>query len=99
MTPGGTFLLSNASPSGWTHVVLNYIGLEDGQGIWIYYDGVQTGSDTTRNPNSYETGDGRIVIGRLYTEWDTNYASVQLDELIFFNTKLTDSEIRMLADF
>ena len=85
------------SPSGWTHFIINYIGSEDGEGIRIYYDGVRRENDTSMNLNSFNTGDGRIVIGRVYTDIDDRYASVQLDELIFFNIKLSDSEISILS--
>ena len=36
--PYGLFWMSVAVPSGWTHVVLNYIGPNNGQGIRIYHD-------------------------------------------------------------
>ena len=48
---------------------------------------------------SFNTGDGRIVIGRRETDSDDNYGSGQLDELIFFNKKLSESEITMLSQF
>ena len=85
--------------SDWTHVVINYIGSDNGEGIHIYYDGVEAGSDTSKFAASYGIGDSRIVIGRLYTDRDERYASVELDELMFFNVKLTNSEIIMLSQF
>ena len=93
----GYFVSTIMSPSGWTPVVINYIGPEDGQGIRIYYDGVQRGSDTSMALYSRNTGEGLIVFGRRHTDSDDNYGSVQLDELIFFNATLTDSEITMLS--
>ena len=83
--------------SDWTHVVLNYIGPEDPQGIEIYYDGVHSRRAAIGSAASSLPGDGRIVIGRRYTDGDYDYASVQLDELMFFNTALMDSEISMLS--
>ena len=87
------------SPSGWTHLFINDIGPEDGEGIRIYYDGVRRGNDTSMSLYSFNTGDGRIVIGRRETDSDDNYGSAQLDELIFFNKKLSESEITMLSQF
>ena len=95
----GQYTILAALPSDWTHVVINYIGPENGQGIRIYYDGEQADSDTTRTADSKLPGDGRIVIGRYHTDWDDRYASVQLDELIFFNMKLSESEITVLSQF
>ena len=65
-------------PSGWTHVVLNYIGPDNGQGIRIYYDGDETGSEVTLYSDSNVAGNGRIVIGRFETD---RYGSVQLNVL------------------
>ena len=77
----------------------NYIGPDNGHGIWIYFDGVETGSDTSRSSTSYGQGDGRIVIGRQFTNTDNSYASVELDELMLFNAKLSDPEITILRKF
>ena len=55
-------------PSGWTHVTLNYLGPEDGQGIEGYFDGVQSKHDQYRSENSFSAGDGRVVVGRFETD-------------------------------
>ena len=94
----GYFVSIIISPSGWTHIIANYIGPHDGQGIQIYMDGIQRGSDTSSS--SISTPEDRyIIIGRYYHDRDEQYASVQLDELIVFNATLTDSEITMLSQF
>ena len=97
----GYFIIDTASPSGWTHVIINYIAPENGQGIQVYYNGYLTGADMilSLSSNTNNPGDGHIVIWRYYTDGDHLYASVQLDELMFFNEKLTDSEIIMLSQF
>ena len=77
--------------------MLNYIGPNDGQEMKIYYDGTQIESDTTKFPGTLSAGDGRIVVGRRYTNTDYHYASVRVDELIFFNQALTQQEITALA--
>ena len=78
--------------------MLNYIGPNDGEGIRIYYNGTEAASDTTRDGGSYSAGDGRIVVGRYYTDHDgaEDYASVQIDELIFFNHALNNDNVNAL---
>ena len=92
--PDGYFMAYHPEPTGWTHVVLNYSGPNNG--IQMYMDGVEVGSDTTKAGGPYSAGDGRIVAGRYYTNQDRNYASVQVDELLFFNQTLTAAEIEAL---
>ena len=90
------FRAKDAVPSGWTHVVLNYIRPSDGQGIRVYYDGIEVKSDTTNDGGSRSAGDGRIVIGRKYTVFDRDYSGVQVDELLFFNGALSNKDINAL---
>ena len=92
----GYFKVNYLEPSGWTHVVLNYIGPDNGQGIGIYYNGAEVASDTTKTSGSYSAGYGRIVVGRRYTNEDRLYTSVQVDELVFFNVALTPEYIQSL---
>ena len=75
----------------------NYIGPNDGEGITLYIDGEQVGSDIENYIASYSAGEGSIVVGRYYTDQDKNYASIMVDELIFFNHSLTLKEIKALA--
>ena len=72
---------------------MNYIGPNDSQGTRLFIDGVQVASETTKFSESRSAGDGRIVLGRLLTNVDAFYGSVQVDELIFFNQALTSGEI------
>ena len=83
-------------PTGWTHIVLNYRGPNDGEGIRIYYDGTEVASNTTEGLGSRSAGDGRIVVGRVHTNHDERYASVQVDELIYFNAALTSDEVQSI---
>ena len=96
--PGGQFFANTKRPSGWFHIVLNYIGPKDGEGIKIFIKGAQVASDTITSRGPYPTGDGRIVVGKKNTdEQNLFYASVQVDELRFFNRYLTQEEISVLA--
>ena len=85
------------TPTGWTHIVMNYIGPNNGEGIRTYYNGTEVGNDPTKTALSRSAGDGRIVVGREYTDRDGAYASVMVDELLFFNRHLLSDEITSLA--
>ena len=93
----GQFYTSDPTPARWFHIVLNYIGPNDGEGIRIYYNGVKVASDTTKGARSRSAGDGRIVVGRGLTNKDKDYASVQVDELLFFNCQLSSADSSALA--
>ena len=80
---------------------MNYLGPNEGEGIRIYNNGIEVRNDTTTG-----TGvcilepclpDGQIVIGRAYTRMSTLYVSLEVDELAFFNTALSQDEITMLS--
>ena len=81
-------------PSGWTHVVLNYIGPDNGQGIRIYHSGVLTMTEDTKTYFTPLSGHGRVAVGM---DGDCGhgwvYAGVDMDELLFFNKMLSDQEI------
>ena len=92
---GGSFLYSTDTPSGWTHIILVYIGPEDAQGIRIYHNGLQTGGSTGKNSRSNSPGgNSRVVVGRLIVDLDNFYPGLEMDELLFFNEKLTDQQVR-----
>ena len=88
---------SNTS-NEWVHGVLNFLGPNDGEGIRIYENGKHVGNDTTVNlfKSPRNESNGQIVIGRLYAEHLLE-ASVQVDELMFFNKSLTEAEIALLS--
>ena len=92
----GVFQTYPDKPSRWTHVVLNYFGPDDGQGITIHYNGAQVGSDTRQRIGTALPGDGRIVVGRRFTGRNRAYASIEVDELIFFNKFLGTTDIAAL---
>ena len=93
----GYFDANNYKPCGWTHIVLNYFNFSDDEGITVYFNGRKVASDTSKADGSQSPGDGRIVVGRKYTDRNQDYASVQVDELIFFNNSLTLEEIETLG--
>ena len=93
----GYFTTHVNTTSGWTHVVLNYIGPNNGQGIRMFVDGQEVATGTTRVSRVSSGGDGRVVVGKLFAnDISEKYASVQVDELIFFNQALSIDQIRTL---
>ena len=66
------------------------------KGIWVYNNGRVIGNDVTKDSYQYTQGDGEIHIGLLET-FHSYYASVEVDQLFFFNRTLTDSEITKLS--
>ena len=77
----------------WTHIVLNYIGPNNGQGIRIYEDGVQTASEDTKSGRTYSAGDGKVVVGRVYVDLNVQHGWINVDELLFFNQSLNDQQV------
>ena len=81
-------------PSGWTHVVLNYFGPNNGQGIRTHVDDVQAGSDSPFDVATYSPGSGRVVVGRGFTDFvHSFYGGAIMDELLFFDHVLRDQQI------
>ena len=76
--------------------MLNYLGSNHGKGIRVFYNGNQVASDTTSWGYIRHAPNGRIVIGRVYTDYSIYYSSVQVDELAFFNQALSNEEISAL---
>ena len=95
--PHGHFTVSVGKSNEWVHGVLNFLGPNDGEGIRIYQNGKHVGNHTTVIQSSTTEPNGRIAIERAFTEIHNYYASVQVDELLFFNHSLTEQEIRMLS--
>ena len=94
----GYFYTSNPTPTGWFHIVLNYIGPNNGEGIRMFINGAEVASKTTKSVSSYtpSSGDGRIIVGRTFTNSYERYTSLQIDELVYFNQDLNTEEIIQL---
>ena len=93
-----------ATGSGWFHVAFNFLGMNDGQGINIYHNGILVGIDSIfakRSKYKCTSIRPRIVVGKFSTNPDFVHlpinSIVQVDELKFFNAALTQAEIRQLA--
>ena len=100
--PDGRYELSygldDFQPTDWIHIVVNYIGSNEGEGVRMYINGEKMDSDTEKTAGhlTYSTGDGRIVVGRRRTDKDQDYVSVQVDELIIFNRTLSNVEVESI---
>ena len=96
---GGSFDNSGYRPSNdWFHVVINYSGPNNGEGFVTYFNGETAYNDSTVEEDDTTPGDGRIVIGRSFTEVDDYYTSMAVDEVVLFNKVLTEHEIKCLYE-
>ena len=75
-------------------MVLNYFG-PDG-GTKLYYNGAYHRTNIPKFGAGIDPGDGRTVVGRREANADNFYASVEFDELAFFNSTLSDVQISEL---
>ena len=91
----GDFYTEVTPPYSWTHLVHNFIGPNNGQGIRTYVDGVYAVSDTTKTPRNRNPADGRVYAGNSAIE---KYTSVDVDELLFFNHKLSDQQVEQIKN-
>ena len=94
--PDEFYSVGTKKVTGFINVVLNYIGPNDGEGIRLFVNGEEEASRPTRNDRQYSVGDGRIVVGRVNTNRNMAYSSVELHELVYFNTALTLRDIQLL---
>ena len=76
-------------------MVLNYIGPNRNQGIQLYFNGVKKDGPGEYHRYSQATPeDDTVIIGKL-----ANYfGSVAMDQLLFFNEKLTEDQIKELYE-
>ena len=80
------------TPGDWFHLTWVYHG--PSLGTIVYHDGVKIANGSSIHPkDNITTGDGRVVVGRYYTEKNSLYRSVQLDELVLWNRELSDEEV------
>ena len=82
----------------WLHLVGVYYGLGDGEGVAFYRDGVLAERRTDPSVNSPPSlpGTGRLVLGRKRSEMNGKYASLEIDEILIFNRKISQQEIEMI---
>ena len=94
---GGSFYHFQYRPSNdWFHIVVNYFGPNNGEGFNTYFNGNIAFTDNTIQEDNTTAGNGRIVIGKSFTEIDDYYTSLEVDEVLLFNKILTAQEINYL---
>ena len=49
---------------GWFHIVLNYVGSNNGQEIRMFVDGQEMATTSTKISRSDSNGNGRVVVGK-----------------------------------
>ena len=54
---------------------------------------LKTGSDDMKSSRAIASGNGRVVVGRIYTNYDAQHGGIDVDELLFFNQALSDQQV------
>ena len=77
--------------------MFNYISSYIGDRVIIYHDGAEVGVGTQKTPFGRNGGGaGVVVIGRNIVQLEQAFASVMMDELLFFNRYLNQEEVQIL---
>ena len=77
---------------------MNYIGPMNGQGLEIFQDGTVVAVQPNKGTRQSTPGNGSLVLGKHFVNEDGMYVSMDLDELLFFNRKLTTQEVKKIYD-
>ena len=84
-------------PAEWYHMVFNYVGTHNAEGIIIYHNAIQVGSSIQKISYARNARPGVVVIGRYFVQFQEKYlAPVMLDELLFFNRYLNRQKVPIL---
>ena len=82
-------------PTDWYHLIFNFFGASDAEGVAIHHNGVKIGSNRLAQYTN-AAGQGVVVLGRYNVRADRDFGSVMVDEMLFFNRHLTSQEIQIL---
>ena len=66
------------------------------EGFQVFKDGALVSGQSSIVTFHRQPGDGRLVLGKRYTKSDDFYSSVDLDEVVFINRKLTEPEVERI---
>ena len=94
--PASLVIILTPLSAEWFHLVLNYLGPDPDHGVDIYQYGEDLMIDDNIVPNTSPSGTGVVVIGKSSPKADRGYSSIMVDEVMFFNRKLTMDEIGIL---
>ena len=102
---GGYYIESHSErpPRGWTHLALVYHVIPSNgnnrlASFATYVNGLVAQNDDTKFRQDTAFGDGRIVLGRAYSEVDDFYTSMTIDELVFYNDVILPADIFQLYE-
>ena len=86
----------------WTHLAFVYYNVqltdERVSSIGLFVNGDLTLSDFNRKPRDSEPANGTIVLGRPYTAVDNYYTSMEVDELVFYNSAKGVEQIKTMYE-
>ena len=84
------FTVSTPGKNVWFHTVMVYNGPK--KGITIHIDGKSVGTQTDRGTRKYDENVRQVVIGRRSSDEDDDYVSALVDEVMFWDKRLTNEE-------
>ena len=101
---GGYFTAKRVEkPQGnWKHLAfVYYVIADDSRRLTLFdlfVDGEFALRDSKKEPEDTDYGDGRIVLGRPYSQVDDFYTSMTVDELVFYNGFTSHGTIKTLYE-
>ena len=103
---GSQFELYDVSSfESWTHLAVLFHGIEDDEGLTVVYNGGEATQGSTTSgtkPTDLENAkaSGRLIIGTRKPDSTSafEYSTVMVDELIMWDKKLTETQIKQLYD-
>ena len=103
---GSQFELYDVSSfESWTHLAVLFHGIEDDEGFTVVYNGGEATQGSTTSgtkPTDLENAkaSGRLIIGTRKPDSTSafDYSTVMVDELIMWDKKLTEAQIKQLYD-
>ena len=97
-----TFHILVDQPNDWFHSILSFLGPNEIS--MIYHDGKAVFGENYLFDRAHEANDkGNIVLNKVSVDTNTLWAdpnggsSIEVDEMLFFNRKLIQTEIRMFS--
>ena len=102
ITPAGKFLHTSDLdiPQGWFHVVMQHV--EPGginEALVIYHNGTEVSKKQGVDVAVLGQGAGVVVVGRYQSDLDTDYAGVEVDELLMFVASLNTDQIKVIYEW
>ena len=77
--------------------MLNFYGINDGEGIGVFVDGVEKARDDTKNTRTYRVIENRATIGWNFKD-RPKAVEIDVDELLFFNKHLSPLQVKILSN-